>query len=42
MTGAIWLAGWAYATQGGAAYAWMAAMCVLALVLAAVLKRSTP
>jgi hypothetical protein len=25
MTGAIWLSGWAYATQGGAAYAWMAA-----------------
>ena len=42
MTAAISLAGWAYAVQGGAAYAWMAAMCGLALVLAAVLKRSTP
>jgi len=42
MTGAISLAGWAFAAQGGAAYAWMAAMCLLALVLAMCLKRSAP
>jgi PPP family 3-phenylpropionic acid transporter len=42
MTGAISLAGWAFAAQGGAAYAWMAAMCLLALVLAMGLKRSAP
>jgi len=42
MTAAISLAGWAYAGQGAAAYGWMAAMCLLALVLSPWLKRSTP
>jgi len=42
MTGAISLAGWAYGTQGGGAYLWMAAMCGLAFVLAFALKRLTP
>ena len=42
MTGAIALAGWAYKASAGAAYGWMALLCVIALVIAAVLKRSTP
>lgn len=41
MTSAIALAGWSYGASAAFSYFWMAAMCAVALMLGAVLKRRT-
>ncbi len=41
MTSAIALAGWSYGASAAFSYLWMAAMCAVALILGAVLKRRT-
>ncbi len=41
MTSAIALAGWSYGASAAFSYLWMAAMCAVALMLGAVLKRRT-
>ncbi|MGI9513036.1 MAG: MFS transporter [Anderseniella sp.] len=41
MTGAIALAGWSYGASAALSYLWMAAMCLVALLLGVVLKQRT-